>query len=54
MSESKNYNLLWLLAAAAVVFYFWQSDNVPSQAQKELANCQAEFKAFKDGLTYGR
>lgn len=50
--ESKN--LFFLLAAAAVVFFFWQNNDNPAQAQKDLANCQAEFKAFKDGLTYGR
>ncbi len=56
MNDSKN-NIFWLLAASAVAFFYWHngdSQQLTPQLQKDLDNCQAEFKAFKDGLTYGR
>ncbi|MBN3949942.1 MAG: hypothetical protein HWQ38_27110 [Nostoc sp. NMS7] len=58
--KSEN-NLTWLLiAVSALGFTFWyqeqSSDRQSSiqQVQKDFSSCQSEFKAFKDGLTYGR
>ncbi|HYX14682.1 MAG TPA: hypothetical protein VE944_09995 [Nostoc sp.] len=58
--KSEN-NLTWLLiAVSAVSFTFWyqeqSSDHQTSiqQLQKDLSNCQSDFKSFKDGVTYGR
>ena len=52
MKDSEN-NLVWLLIAASILgFTFWhqqKQDNI-----LELQNCQSEFKAFKDGVIYGR
>lgn len=56
MEDSKN-NSSWLVLALLIAFIYWcysTNNQADSQAQKDLANCQTEFKSFKDGVTYGR
>jgi hypothetical protein len=58
-TDSEN-NFVWLLVAiSSVGFTFWHQERASNQQatieqlQKDLASCQLEFRAFKDGVTYG-
>jgi hypothetical protein len=47
-----NHQILIFALAATVTAVYLQ--NHIAETQKSVANCQAEFRSFKEGVVYGK